>query len=164
MLEAYTPPPKGRDRLKVLARRLPFMQSEGREGLAALALESGMSLDEFRAYLRDNAAELQGLALLGKFDGSGIVDQTNLLLHAGLARLIKELPDADLAEVLEIVKAAKNIKADEVRAEIARNSDIDKLPLINITIGRGVSVSVEPAPAPVMDVEAAIIEEGAQHG
>lgn len=159
MLEPQTTP-KGRDRLKTLARRLPFMQSEGREGLAALALESGMSLDEFRAYLRDNAADLQGLALLGKFDGSGIVDQTNLLMHMGLTRLIQELPEADLAEVLEIVKAAKNIKADEVRAEIARKDDTDKLPLINITIGRGVSVSVEPAPAPVMDVEATLIEEG----
>lgn len=159
MLEPQTTP-KGRDHLKTLARRLPFMQSEGREGLAALALESGMSLDEFRAYLRDNAADLQGLALLGKFDGSGIVDQANVLMHMGLTRLIQELPDADLAEVLEIVKAAKNIKADEVRAEIARKDDTDKLPLINITIGRGVSVSVEPAPAPVMDVEATLIEEG----
>lgn len=157
MLEPQTTP-KGRDHLKTLARRLPFMQSEGREGLAALALESGMSLDEFRAYLRDNAADLQGLALLGKFDGSGIVDQANVLMHMGLTRLIQELPEADLAEVLEIVKAAKNIKADEVRAEIARKGDTDKLPLINITIGRGVSVSVEPAP--VMDVEATFIEEG----
>ena len=43
---------------------------------------------------------------------------------------------------------------NEVRAEIARNSDIDRLPLINITIGRGVSVSVEPAPAPVVAVAA----------
>ncbi len=160
MLEQYEQL-RGKNLNRTLARRLPFMQGEGRTGLVALAHEAGMSLAEFQAHLKANADEVQALSVLTKYDGSGIVDQANLLMHLGMAHLIKALPDADLAEVVEIVKTAKNVKADEMRVELAKKDPTANLPVANIQINI-IGADGREQPIDVAAVE--IVTEGGHHG
>jgi len=66
------------------------------------------------------------------------------IILAGLERLGRELPDAELEEVIEILKVAKNTKEAEVREELAQAGDGDKLPMIYVNFGRsGMALAVE---------------------
>jgi len=120
--------------------------------LEHLATLEGMPPAELSAFMAEHRDELRTEVARARADGAAIKPVASRIILAGLERLGRELPDAELEEVIEILKVAKNTKEAEVREELAQADDGDKLPMIYVNFGRsGMALAVkEPE---VVDVQ-----------
>lgn len=139
-----------------LARQLIALQASPGQGTdAALdALElalaegaegAGPTAHMLRQHMLTHAGEIEAAAHRIRMEGGSLDTLASQLAHDALLRLARELPDASLDGVLEILKAARAVKEAQVRAEVARRTDDDDLPLLVINIGKAAPGSAQAA-------------------